>query len=295
MFCINDVRLHRSAEEALLKRCSHFDLETSNENAMKACDVIVRERQRQLDECKAELLKAIKDGVKREKNLGNVGQESMFIEYVRVCRTEGVDDKESTDVVIGLLDEAGIGMPKAKGKAQEVQLSEKTKALVWEHREKTHEIRRLTKELVGRVRSLRYFTVVRDLQKQTDTPLEVSCPSCGRKTIPIPEVAVLSSCGHMGCLDCVRSCAEKEECVYASLGQCKSAARVLNVVKAETLGVDDEKRHGKGRHFGMKLEKVVNLIKYFHSFEKVRELLTVMTGSKSKKTNECWSLFSFQT
>jgi len=106
---------------------------------------------------------------------------------------------------------------------------------------------------------------------------------------------VLSSCGHMGCLDCVRSCAEKEECVYASLGQCKSAARVLNVVKAETLGVDDEKRHGKGRHFGMKLEKVVNLIKYFHSFEKVRELLTVMTGSKSKKTNECWSLFSFQT
>jgi hypothetical protein len=60
----------RSAEEALLKRCSHFDLETSNENAMKACDVIVRERQRQLDECQAELLKAIQDGVKREKTLG---------------------------------------------------------------------------------------------------------------------------------------------------------------------------------------------------------------------------------
>jgi len=251
----------RSAEEALLKRCSHFDLETSNENAMKACDVIVQERQNQLNQCKKDLLQAIKDGVKREKNLGNTGQESMFIEYVRISRTEGVDDKESTDIVIELLDQAGAGTPKTKAKAQDVHLNEKTKALVWEHREKTHEIRRITKELVGRVRSLRYFTVVRDLQKQTDHPMEVSCPSCNREKLPIEEVAVLSSCGHMGCLACVRSCAEKEECVYASLGQCKAAARVLNIVKAETLGVDDEARHGKGRHFGMKLEKVVELIK----------------------------------
>lgn len=228
---------------------------------MKACDIIVRERKKQLDECQEELFKAIKDGVKREKNLGNVGQESMFIEYVRVCRTEGLDDRESTDIVISLLDKAEIGMPKAKGKAQDVQLSEKTKALVWEHREKTHEIRRLTKELTGRVRSLRYFSVVRDLQKQRNDTLEVSCPSCKKENIPIIDVAVLSSCGHLGCLACVRSCAEKEECVYAASGQCKSAARVLNVVKADTLGVDDEVRHGKGRHFGMKLEKVVELIK----------------------------------
>lgn len=245
----------------MLKRCSHFDLETSNENAMKACDVIVRERQKQLDECKKELLKAIKDGLKREKDLGFVGQESMFNEYVRVTRTEGVDDKDSTDMVVALLDESGVGLPKAKGKPQETQLSEKLKARVWEHREKTHEIRRITKELVGRVRSLRYFSVVRDLQKQTDTPLRVSCPSCNRVDIPIDEVAVLSSCGHMGCLPCVRRCAEKEECVYATLGQCKSAARVLNVVKADTLGVDDEERHGKGRHFGLKLEKVISLVK----------------------------------
>ena len=89
----------------------------------------------------------------------------------------------------------------------------------------------------------------------------MNCPNCEREKLPISDVAVLSSCGHMGCLECVRTCAEREECVYAASGACKSAARVLNVVKADTLGVDDEDRDGQGKHFGMKLEKVVNLIK----------------------------------
>jgi hypothetical protein len=232
---------------------------------MKACDVIVQERQKQLDECKEELLRCLNAAVKREKNLGRTVEESMFQEYVRVSRNEGVGDKDASEVVITLLDKAGValtkpGAGKSKGK-DDVQLSTKDKDLAWEHREKTHDIRRLTKELVGRVRSLRYFTVVRDLQKQSASPPKVSCPGCEREEIPIDEVAVLSSCGHMGCLDCVKTCAEKEECVYTASGACNSAARVLNVVKGDTLGVDDEVRDGQGKHFGMKLEKVINLIK----------------------------------
>jgi hypothetical protein len=257
-----------TAEEALLKRCSHFDLETSNnENAMKACDVIVQERQKQLDDCKQELLKCLAAGVKREANIGRrSGDESMFQEYVRVSRSEGVGDKDASEIVINLLKEVGAtatnksttnGINKSK---DEVELSTKVKDLIWEHREKTHDIRRLTKELVGRVRSLRYFTVVRDLQKQTEVPPVVSCPRCNRKEVPMKEVAVLSSCGHTGCLDCVISCAEKEECVHAATDACRSAARVLNVVKGDTLGVD-ESRDGRGKHFGMKLEKVIDLIK----------------------------------
>jgi len=230
---------------------------------MKACDVIVKERQRQLDECKADLLKAIKDGAKREKDLASkMGAESMFNEWVRVSRgEEGVDDKEASSVLVDLLDEADVVAAKPKAKYPEVKLTEKEKERVWDHREKTHEIRRLTKELVGRVRSLRYFTVVRDLQKQREEPPIVSCPGCKRKSVPIAEVAVLSSCGHMGCFDCVKACADKEECVYGASKECKSAARALNIVRAETLGVDDEAREGRGKHFGLKLEKVVDLIK----------------------------------
>ncbi|KAF6761679.1 DNA repair protein rad8 [Ephemerocybe angulata] len=278
----------KSAEEALLKRCSHFELDmgskNANENAMKACDVIVQGRRKQLDECRAELLKAVKAGLVREKALGNLGEESMFNEWVRICRTEGVDDEEANQLINELLDEAGLGTPKSKPKQTEMSLTEKQKAAKWEHREKTHEIRRLTKELVGRIRSLRYFTVVRDIQKKKDQRTPINCPACGTNGVPLSNTAVLSSCGHEGCLACVRRCAENELCVYAESGKCKSAARVINIVKAETLGVDDEVRDGQGKHFGRKLESVVDLIK--NRVEKERVLLFVQFPDLMAKVGE---------
>lgn len=243
---------------------------------MKACEVIVEERKKQLDNCKAELLKRLEEAVKMEKKIGKVDAESLFCEYNRVTRNEGVGDEEATKVAQTLLDKAKAPVPlkavtnkqetkasamKGKSKAKDEHLSNSTKELIWQHREQTHEIRRLTKELVGRVRSLRYFTAVRDLQKQVETPLVVSCPACSRDKVPIDEIAVLSSCGHMGCFECVMRCAEKEECVYAAAGACNAAARVLNVVKGDTLGVDDEARDGRGKHYGLKLEQVIHLIK----------------------------------
>ncbi|KAF8845040.1 hypothetical protein BDN67DRAFT_893327 [Paxillus ammoniavirescens] len=260
----------KTAEEALLKRCSHFDLDTSEdnakENAMKACEIIVKDRTKQLDECKEELLEELQKGVKREKKIGKLSDESMFQEYARVTRLEGVGDQEATEMVQSLLDEAEVPVLAAnywknKSKGKDESIANSTKDLVWDHREQTHNIRKLTKELVGRVRSRRYFTVVRDLQKQRENPPKISCPGCQREEIPMEEVAVLSSCGHTGCMTCVRQSADREECVYAASGKCNAAARILNIVKGEALGVDDEARDGRGRHFGKKLEMVIDLIK----------------------------------
>ncbi|KAF9497116.1 hypothetical protein BDN71DRAFT_1445134 [Pleurotus eryngii] len=256
----------KTAEEALLKCCSYFDLQTDQENSMKACDVIVEERKKQLQECMAELLQCLEQAVAREKELvekGDVAKESLFREYVRVTRggDDAVGDKEARGMIVNLLDKAGAKVTSRKGKKDDSQLSEKMKEKVWEHREKTHEIRRLGKELVGRVRSLRYFNVVRDFQKQSDTPPDVSCPRCKRENLPAEEISVLSSCGHTGCTACVKQWAAKEECVYAKSGACKSAARDYNIIAVKDLGVDDKEREGKGRHYGMKLEKIVHMIK----------------------------------
>lgn len=262
-----------SAEEALLKRCSHFDLDiTDEENAMRACEVIVHERTKQLEDCKRELVENLEEAIKLQKRIGKQSDETFFQEYIRVTKDEGVGDKDATAIIMDLLKKAGalnisslyadkpiakVTKDKLKGRSD---MSSDLKDLIWDVREQTHIIRRLTKELVGRVRSLRYFTVVRDLQRQGTEPPTVACPVCGNEKVSIKDIAVLSSCGHTGCMTCVMACAEREECVYAATGACKAAARVLNVVRGDTLGVDDA-RDGRGRHFGQKLEKVVELIK----------------------------------
>ena len=48
-----------SPEEALLKRCAHFDLEGKAKTAVAACDAIINTRRKQLEQCKAELAKQV--------------------------------------------------------------------------------------------------------------------------------------------------------------------------------------------------------------------------------------------
>lgn len=232
---------------------------------MKACDIIVQQRKAQQQECEKDLRECLKKALLQEKELGPVPEESAFREYVRVCRTKGIDDREATDIVVALLDEANVGTSTVKSKpkgGKDEPLSEKKREAIWAHREHTHVIRRVTKELVARVRSHRYFTVVRDFQKQREKPLVISCPMCKNDRVPVDEIAVLSTCGHAGCLSCVTKCAEQEACVYAAQGDCGSPARLLNIVRGSTLGVDDEDRDGKGKHYGRKLEEVVVLIRF---------------------------------
>jgi hypothetical protein len=240
---------------------------------MKACEVIVQERTEQLKNCTAELEKLVVSALKLEKSLGKLHEETAFREWIRVSRTEGCGDSEATDIVRGMLEDAAVGGalknvtnqpgPKAKGKGKPSdEYSTKVKDGIWELRELTHKLRGLTKELVGRCWSLRFFTWVRDCQKQKDAPLVVACVGCGRDAVPLEEIAVLSSCGHVGCRTCVVAAAEREECLQvAAGGECKAAARVPNIVMASTLGIDDEKRDGQGKHYGKKLEDLVDLIK----------------------------------
>jgi hypothetical protein len=261
-----------TAEEALLKRCSHFDLDqkVDQENALSACEVIVQERQAQLKECEAELLKTLKTAVRLEKGLDKaLAEESHFPEYVRTSREDAVGDSGAKEHVLRLFEGAGIDVnkplktitnqPKAKVKGKEEKRSASSEDRKWELRNLTHDLRRLTKELTGRVRSLRYFTLVRDIQKSQGSWTLGQCPTCDKTSLSAADVAVLSSCGHAGCSACVHAAAVKEECICRGEG-CQASARLLYVVQGDTLGIDDQ-RDGHRKHFGKKLEVMIDLIK----------------------------------
>jgi len=64
-FAISQARLAQilvgseSPDEALIKRCAHFDLQGKAKSAAAACDAIIATRKGQLDLCKQELVKQV--------------------------------------------------------------------------------------------------------------------------------------------------------------------------------------------------------------------------------------------
>ena len=119
----------------------------------------------------------------------------------------------------------------------------------WNIREEVRALRMLTRELVGRVRSLRFFKSVRDLQRLAADD-DVECGACAHAAAKAPGAkspkkraaavahakklsGVLSTCGHVGCLSCLKRNANLQEC---GVPGCECPARFSSVIDAESLG-----------------------------------------------------------
>lgn len=111
-------------------------------------------------------------------------------------------------------------------------------AILWELRDVTHDLRRLTKELVGRVRSERYFRGVRNIQLN---------PPEDRDTL-----SILSCCGHEGPTEEIQAAVRIFSCINP---RCDAAVRDIHVVAATSLGVEVE-----SGQFGIKIERVVDIL-----------------------------------
>ncbi|KAG8925515.1 hypothetical protein FRC02_009614 [Tulasnella sp. 418] len=290
---MNSLKESKSAEEALLKCVAFYDnIQSGEDNAMKACDYVVKIRNKDLEECKQDILTTIRELEKQKRDLGKQDEETHYGEWIRVTEKQGVGDHRATEIVLQLYDEAKrLGdIKKGKSKTQDEETKPKRKNAtslsdaLWEHREKTHELRLLVKELLGRVRSLRYFEAVRDLQKENEVFLTDCSGGCGKTGLSKDQISLLSSCGHLGCHDCIRRCAIEEECVLKASGQCEMPAKLLNIVPGDSLGTDDEIKDAS-RQFGKKLEEVIDVIQN-RIPKKDRVLLFIQYPDLMKKVAE---------
>ncbi|WVW81897.1 hypothetical protein I302_103896 [Kwoniella bestiolae CBS 10118] len=280
----------KTAEEALLKRCCHFTLDLTDKkrdakSAQEACEHITGARSQQLIGCEEDLYRSINEAValhcwiRKKGGWGSKDQEKQhFQEWVddssNTKKHQG--DSEAADRLIKVLAKCGIKNGRipdepVHGKPAKVEKGGKVEDVKWQLREQSHLLRKLSKELVARVRSLRFFEVVRKLQRngpEAKAVLEAS--ECGHKpsTNPDKEMAVLSCCGHVSCLECMTKSADQQRCVKGE--DCHSAVRHTNIVKVRSLGIEGELSSGR---FGAKLQKLVDLI---HSIPKDQRVLVFL-------------------
>lgn len=181
-------------------------------------------------------------------------------------------DSEAAVRLLEVLKKCGFrsaSIPEAPvdGKVPSIPAKVNVAEFKWDLREQTHLLRRLSKELVARVRSLRFFEVVRKLQHNgAEAAAVLKDSACGhypRGTTSIP-MAVLSCCGHVSCHKCMVDAVDSQRCVKGDA--CHAAVRHTNIVKVSSLGVEGELSSGR---YGAKLLHLVNLIKKIPKGERV--------------------------
>jgi SNF2 family DNA or RNA helicase len=300
----------KSAEEALLKRCAHFNMSGSNSTtAMEKCDEIIKLREKQNTVCEEDLVDSIAAALKQRnlileldpgwlgtkstekgevqdrlevylrdvENLSSISGGADFEihsrikhllaqaheskdpvkQYPKLAEANGeIADEDDDSSENGSEAEDGSKKRKRTEPTPEKKLYDMKFGL----REHMHLVTALGKELCGRIRSLRYFQWVRKFQHQ-QTSME--CPSCS-SVLSIDRVGVLSSCGHIGCLDCLHRCAADCHCVANKCSiSCQARVASTQIVSAVNLGADQD--HSHAGKYGAKLTAVVN---------KVREVIT---------------------
>ncbi|PWN54267.1 hypothetical protein IE53DRAFT_258648 [Violaceomyces palustris] len=202
-----------SPEEALLKRASVYDdfagVDMSQmmgvNNAIKACEYIVRERRKQLEDCKEQLERELPNAMEQHLLvLHHFGfrdeNRQFFADFVRNAHNASWGDNESKRMIKDILAKANCNLAMISREAARRYFSEKGKlAAVLKRREKeiaaiakdgdedkkpakvsdkekawteeyhlrtmVHQLTRLRNELVGRVNALRFFTMIRDCQR----------------------------------------------------------------------------------------------------------------------------------
>ncbi|KAG5191268.1 hypothetical protein JKP88DRAFT_174699 [Tribonema minus] len=247
-------------EEALMKRCAHFDIEGGSESAEQACQVIVELRGDQFKSCVGDLersvmkARALRAAIVEHDSDYETDTSDPLARWVASLQSgggdggggAGVGDKDGGDMLHEVVQKAmAKPVEPTDDDGDDIDIGDRKYNL----REAVHGLRRLTKEVVGRMRSLRYFKAVRDLQS---TAAEVAeCAGCG---LPPTEPSILSTCGHTGCHSCLIEHAEKQECCTDG---CGAPARVTAVVKAKDLGETSASASGR---FGAKLTSLLETI-----------------------------------
>ncbi|KAI8447819.1 hypothetical protein BY996DRAFT_4592428 [Phakopsora pachyrhizi] len=298
----------KTAEEALLKRCSHFtsDLAANSAahkaaNAGAACNIILKERTSQLEECLAELRVRLKQAAILYTHTKSEGlylkdeRRPPFEEYIEQS-LQNVGDDDANERLRAIITEEGCGIKNGKVVAPKISLHDPDIEEVLIHLDPKlaaskakankddgidpKDIKKQSKEemLAARKWAAREFIhLLRKLNRELvnrfrskryftvvrDVQQGVVSTTIDHNGVCEP-LGILSTCGHAGPLSLVTKCAVEQECWQKSSLGCGAPARDTSVIRADSLGHDE----ASGR-FGIKLERLCHMIKKLKKDDRV--------------------------
>lgn len=267
-----------SAEEALLKCCSHFNCSSDSATALETIADIIKCRETDRKNCEADIVNALVDAYRQRQRIldeqpnwssfaGNKTLEKGELRDELQLYEKEVEKKNSVhqgadnevhgcvQKLLQLAQETFSSDSDAAkdGKTQDEGENKAIRERKVKLRDDLHLVRSLSKELCGRIRSLRYIEWIRRFQTNDS---RLCCTKCKTDSLDVCNAGVLSACGHAGCLDCLQVAAASGKCIES---HCSANVSSAHVVSSSVLGLE-HKDTSNGR-FGQKLTAVVSKVK----------------------------------
>ena len=250
----------------------------------QVCDLIASERKKQLSDCVADIRLTLKYAIELFNALSweeGEAANTKFAGWIRETYRMGEGDPKTLATFRKMFAEFGVSADGTVGKdvpltPEEAALGWKTgektdfaKVLAtvtagkaqaatgamvdsakWDLSEKTHLLKRLSRELRARNRSYRFFEGIRRAQKTGPDPKFV-CLACGESTSP---ETISSSCGHTACWKCQKAKARlAEACPIEGCTQALGRNQLYKVV--------DFDRDGESGEYGAKMVELIRIVK----------------------------------
>ena len=271
-----------SGEEALLKCCCHFNM-SSSFTALETIDDIILLRMSEKTRLENEMIESLASAFRQQHNIllhqsdwnmvtvtGKGEIHDALVVFLRdVKGMKSVPHGADTEIN----DNICLIVTKGRNHFEENPSSQSSKCDDNRHddidithifemkhalRNHMHFVRSMTKELCGRMRSLRYIQNIRQFQLANEI---FKCSMCKQEISDNSmehSIGVLSCCGHAGCIDCLRSHAKEGRCITPD---CCARVSTSHIASTDRLGVNNDVSSGR---FGRKLTSVV---------QKVQEIL----------------------
>lgn len=252
----------RSPEEALLKRCTVFEIQNAdgNQQEIDALQMMIQTRQAEFGQHRDNFFIEMGKAAGMQHRCGDGDEEERYPKWLRLLKMNSYGDGKGTKAILDMIKDPQhkLGPPvirKRDTKKQRKDLEKEVKEL----REQLDTLHKMTIQYIGRMRTLRFFTQLKLFQQWSCAISErepLTAPCCEKEFDSLEDLRVLALCGHTMCTECLFSPRHRNTCAFDG---CTGEALEFHAIDARDLLSRKPTVPGP-RHFGTKIEDLVGLV-----------------------------------
>jgi hypothetical protein len=252
----------KDAEDALLRSAAAFDTNGGSDSF----DDLISLRQGQLESLKLDVraLLRLAQHLRQQKS---PEAEKRFMKW----KSEPVEDIEAKAILQTIATKA------KKDKVSDGEPAETRDEALGKMKDIILKLRPQVRELTSRIRSLRFVRAIRSLQDNTGS---AGCDVC-QSSVSIPDLRLMSTCGHTTCLSCLDKYASADHCLVEGCGA-ELDQRSIKSVEDYLDGSDLP----TSRSFGAKLDNIARVLESLPEDDQV--ILFVPGDGLMKDATDCF-------